>query len=73
MCWNITKYFCKFFKVIYKVLKLFKASELTCKSLCEMPALPTEATIDAISEEIAREKEIYRCLEPLKTGDCTHR
>lgn len=36
-------------------------------------ALPTEATIDAISEETAREKEIYRCLDPLKMGDCSNR
>ncbi|KAI6190323.1 hypothetical protein M3Y97_00105300 [Aphelenchoides bicaudatus] len=47
-------------------------NELTCKSLCEQPSLPTEATIDAISEETAREKEIYRCLEPLKHGNCSH-
>lgn len=63
------------------------SDEMICKNLCEMPsrrswqalrgclyilALPTEATIDAISEEVVREKEIYRCLEPLRSGNCSH-
>ncbi|KAI6213144.1 hypothetical protein M3Y94_00115600 [Aphelenchoides besseyi] len=47
--------------------------EEDCKNLCELPALPTEGTIEAISEASAEEKEAHRCFEPLSIGNCSHR